>query len=82
MSVLLAFDKDTAISELLGAEVASPEVMAVPDFVAIQLDSFRWFQEEGLRELFNEISPIHGYSLPGLNCVFQIITSGNLNIPF
>ncbi len=62
MSVLLAFDKDTAISELLGTEIASPEAMAVPDFVTIQLDSFRWFQEEGLKELFNEISPIHGYS--------------------
>ncbi len=30
-----------------------------PDnFVKIQLDSFKWFLERGLRELFNEISPI------------------------
>jgi DNA-directed RNA polymerase subunit beta len=30
--------------------------------VAIQLDSYRWFREKGLRELFDEISPIADYS--------------------
>src|SRR5256886_380020 len=32
------------------------------DLIAIQLDSFRWFQSEGLRELFQEISPIADYT--------------------
>jgi len=36
-----------------------PEVLEVPNLIAIQLDSFRWFQEKGLLELFREISPIH-----------------------
>jgi DNA-directed RNA polymerase subunit beta len=30
--------------------------------VAVQLDSYRWFREKGLRELFDEISPIADYS--------------------
>src|SRR3979411_359009 len=32
------------------------------DLIAIQLDSFRWFQSEGLRELFQEISPVLDYT--------------------
>jgi len=39
-----------------------PEVVEVPDLIQVQLDSFRWFQEEGLRELLEEISPIHDYT--------------------
>jgi len=32
------------------------------DLIAIQLDSFHWFESEGLRELFQEISPIADYT--------------------
>ncbi len=32
------------------------------NLVTIQLDSYRWFEEKGLRELFDEISPISDYS--------------------
>ncbi len=35
-----------------------PQVLEVPNLIRVQLDPFRWFQEEGLRELFEEISPI------------------------
>jgi len=35
-----------------------PEVLGVPPLVRVQFDSFRWFQEEGLKELFQGISPI------------------------
>ena len=35
-----------------------PQVLEVPSLIKVQLDSFRWFQEEGLRQLFEEISPI------------------------
>ncbi|HIC95930.1 TPA: DNA-directed RNA polymerase subunit beta, partial [Candidatus Bipolaricaulota bacterium] len=34
------------------------DVQAIPPLIEVQLRSFRWFQEEGLRELFEEISPI------------------------
>ena len=39
-----------------------PEVIEVPDLVMVQIDSFRWFQEEGLRRLFEEVSPIKDYT--------------------
>jgi DNA-directed RNA polymerase subunit beta len=39
-----------------------PETLEIPDLIQVQLDSFRWFQEEGLRELFEEISPIQDYT--------------------
>jgi DNA-directed RNA polymerase subunit beta len=35
-----------------------PQILGVPNLIGIQLDSFRWFQEEGLRQLLEEISPI------------------------
>jgi DNA-directed RNA polymerase subunit beta len=39
-----------------------PQALEIPDLIQVQLDSFRWFQEEGLRELFDEISPIQDYT--------------------
>ena len=39
-----------------------PEVMEVPNLIKVQLDSFRWLQEEGLRQLFEEISPIKDFT--------------------
>ncbi|MBC7235681.1 MAG: hypothetical protein H5T69_07545, partial [Chloroflexi bacterium] len=50
-----------------------PEVMEIPDLIKTQLDSFEWFQREGLRELFDEISPIVSFKknlelhFPGFN---------------
>ena len=34
------------------------EVIPMPNLIRVQLDSFNWFLEEGLKELFAEISPI------------------------
>src|SRR5512139_235193 len=39
-----------------------PDVLAMPDLIEVQLDSYRWFQAEGLRELFDEISPIQSFN--------------------
>ena len=36
----------------------SPEILAVPNLLAVQLDSFKWFQEQGLKDVFKELSPI------------------------
>jgi DNA-directed RNA polymerase subunit beta len=38
-----------------------PEVLPLPDLIAIQRDSFAWLLTEGLRETFAEISPIEDY---------------------
>ncbi|HQY29864.1 MAG TPA: DNA-directed RNA polymerase subunit beta, partial [Thermomicrobiales bacterium] len=35
-----------------------PTVLEMPNLVQIQLESFKWFREDGLRELLEEISPI------------------------
>ncbi len=39
-----------------------PEVFGLPNLIDVQLDSFQWLQEEGLSELFDEISPIVSYN--------------------
>ncbi|HEC23483.1 MAG TPA: DNA-directed RNA polymerase subunit beta, partial [Chloroflexi bacterium] len=39
-----------------------PDVQTLPTLIEVQLESFRWFKEEGLRELFDEISPIESYN--------------------
>lgn len=33
-----------------------------PNLVKIQLDSFEWFKTEGLKEVFQEFTPIHDYT--------------------
>jgi DNA-directed RNA polymerase subunit beta len=38
------------------------EVLPLPDLVGIQRDSFDWLLEEGLGEVFKEISPIEDYT--------------------
>ena len=38
------------------------DVYELPRLIEVQLDSFRWFQTEGLQELFSEISPIVSFN--------------------
>jgi DNA-directed RNA polymerase subunit beta len=38
------------------------EVLPLPNLIQMQLDSFQWFQREGIRELFYEISPITDFA--------------------
>ncbi|NQW16682.1 MAG: DNA-directed RNA polymerase subunit beta, partial [Chloroflexi bacterium] len=37
-------------------------VMDVPNLIQIQLDSFKWLKGDGLKDLFEEISPIEDFS--------------------
>ncbi len=39
-----------------------PEVLDIPDLIKTQQESFAWFQAEGIRELFGEISPIISFN--------------------
>jgi DNA-directed RNA polymerase subunit beta len=39
-----------------------PEVLPIPNLIELQLDSFAWFIDKGLRELFDEISPIKDFT--------------------
>ena len=38
------------------------EVLSVPNLIEIQKKSYQWFLDEGLREVFNDISPIADFS--------------------
>ena len=38
-----------------------PTVLDVPNLIRVQLDSFNWLKTDGLRELFEEISPIEDF---------------------
>ena len=38
------------------------EVLDMPDLLALQTDRYKWFLEEGLYEVFDDISPITDYS--------------------
>lgn len=39
-----------------------PEILDVPNLIAIQKDSFQWFLEKGLAEALQDISPIKDYT--------------------
>ena len=39
-----------------------PDVHSIPTLIKVQLESFEWFKTEGLRELFDEITPIESFN--------------------
>jgi DNA-directed RNA polymerase subunit beta len=50
------------------------EVQPIPNLITIQQNSFRWFLDEGLRELFAEISPILDFT--GKNMELELAVPG------
>lgn len=38
------------------------EVLEMPNLIEVQKNSYRWFLEEGLREVFRDVSPIQDYT--------------------
>ena len=38
------------------------EVLEMPNLIEVQKDSYNWFLTDGLREVFDDISPITDYS--------------------
>ncbi len=52
----------TGMSESRRSFSHLPQILEVPNLIEVQLNSFRWFQEKGLRSLFNEISPIKDFT--------------------
>ncbi|HKZ50388.1 MAG TPA: DNA-directed RNA polymerase subunit beta, partial [Dehalococcoidia bacterium] len=39
-----------------------PDILSMPHLIDVQTISFRWFEDEGLRELFEEFSPIQDFT--------------------
>jgi DNA-directed RNA polymerase subunit beta len=40
---------------------SSRDMMALPDLIEVQKDSYRWFLEEGIRELLSELTPVKDF---------------------
>ncbi len=38
------------------------EVLEMPNLIEVQKDSYKWFLDEGMKEVFDDISPIEDYS--------------------
>ena len=38
------------------------EVLPMPNLIEVQTDSYKWFLEKGLQEVFDDISPIEDFS--------------------
>lgn len=51
----MAYLKSKSYARITNAE-------KLPRLIEVQLESFRWFQEEGLAQLFDEISPIESFN--------------------
>jgi len=47
-----------------------PEILEVPNLIEVQLECFRWFQEEGLRHVLEEVSPIRDFTGNRLELTF------------
>ena len=58
MSSSLASEKPSVALEARNSFGRLPQVLDLPNLIQVQLKSFRWFQEEGLKQLFQEVSPI------------------------
>jgi DNA-directed RNA polymerase subunit beta len=47
------------------------EVMPMPDLIEVQKDSYNWFLKEGLKDLFEEISPVTDFIGRDLELYFE-----------
>ncbi|MCK4745216.1 DNA-directed RNA polymerase subunit beta, partial [Candidatus Parcubacteria bacterium] len=47
------------------------EVIPLPDLIEVQKESYNWFLREGIKEIFNEISPIVDFAGKGLKLSFS-----------
>ena len=63
------------------------EVLEMPNLIEVQKNSYNWFLEEGLREVFRDISPISDYTGNLIlefidyreNAVFKEVDDGKAN---
>src|SRR3989338_5345468 len=50
---------------------AVPDAMELPDLIEVQRRSYRWFLEEGIKELFHEVSPVGDFIGRDLELYFE-----------
>ncbi|HEV2310123.1 MAG TPA: hypothetical protein VGU73_06335, partial [Acidimicrobiia bacterium] len=49
-----------------------PQVLELPDLIAVQRQSFNWFIEEGIAEVLADISPIEDFTGKNLKLEFVV----------
>ena len=47
------------------------DAVELPNLIEVQKDSYQWFLKEGLRELFDEISPLKDFTGRDLELYFE-----------
>ena len=47
-----------------------PELHELPNLIQVQLDSYQWFLQEGLKQLFEEVTPIQDFTGKRMELVF------------
>lgn len=70
--------KPSAVAAMPVGEKSSPrkffttshEVALLPNLIEVQLDSYKWFIEKGLKELLGEINPIRDFTAKNLELSF------------
>src|SRR6185437_9251807 len=62
MSVRALAQEVLVLKEIQHTTKQTAHVVDVPNLVQLQLDSYRWFLEEGLKELFESFSPITDFT--------------------
>ncbi len=62
MSQLMMMERMDALRADQKSYARIPDIHNIPTLIKVQLESFKWFQNEGLRELFDEISPIESFN--------------------
>src|SRR5262249_22252772 len=51
-----------SMKEIQHATKRTTHITEIPNLVELQLNSYRWFLEEGLKELFDSFSPIYDFT--------------------
>ena len=57
------------------------EVLDLPNLIEIQTDSYQWFLKEGLKEMFDDISPIDDFTGGHLSLEFIDYSLGEVKYP-
>ena len=71
MVVMSSHIKKGTLPVLRKSYAKLPQILDVPNLIEVQLKSFRWFQEKGLRQLLEEISPIKDFTENRLELSFS-----------
>ena len=51
--------------------IEKPMATEMPDLIEVQKDSYKWFLEEGVRDLFDEVSPVQDFIGRNLELSFE-----------